>query len=109
MKISPFPFQTLDWSTVPKEEHSGETGKAFWQVKMVNDMRVRLVEYSVGYLADHWCNKGHVIYCIEGEMFTELQGGVSRKLSQGMCYFVGDDTQAHRSSTINGCLLLIVD
>lgn len=109
MKISAFPFQTLDWSTVPKEEHLGETGVAFWQVKMVNEIRVRLVEYSVGYKADHWCDKGHVIYCIKGEMSTELKGGDAHTLSQGMCYFVGDDTQSHRTSTSHGCLLLIVD
>ena len=109
MKIASFPFATLDWSTVPKEEHKGETGTAYWQVKHVNDIRVRMVEYSANYLADHWCSKGHIILCTEGEMDTELQDGSIFTLSIGMCYFVGDNCEAHRSSSKNGCKLFIVD
>jgi quercetin dioxygenase-like cupin family protein len=109
MNISPFPFQTLDWSTVPKEEHKGETGMAYWQIQKVNDMRVRMVEYSPGYKADHWCSKGHVLLCLEGEMDTELEDGRVFKLSPGTCYLVGDNNEPHRSSTANGCKLFIVD
>jgi len=109
LKIDTFPFQTHDWSSIPKEEHIGESGKAFWQTQIVNDIRVRIVEYSSDYKADHWCSKGHIIYCIEGEMDTELEDGRIMKLTKGMTYFVGDDSEAHRSSTINGCKLFIVD
>jgi hypothetical protein len=109
LKLDSFPFQTLDWSTVPKEEHKGETGTAYWQVQMMNDVRVRMVEYSPGYKADHWCSKGHVIFCIEGEMDTELRDGRIKKLSKGMCYFVGDNCEAHRTFTESGCKLFIVD
>lgn len=109
MNIPSFPFQTLDWSTVPKEEHKGETGIAYWQVQKVNDIRVRMVEYTPGYLADHWCSKGHIILCLEGEMETALQDGRSMKLTKGMCYFVGDENEAHRTSTATGCKLYIVD
>lgn len=109
MKIPSFPFQTLDWSTVPKEEHKGETGVAYWQVQKVNDIRVRMVEYSPGYKADHWCSKGHIILCLEGEMYSELDDGRVLKLTKGMCYFVGDNNEAHRSTTVTGCKLFIVD
>jgi len=109
MNIAPLAFQTLDWSSVPSEEHKGETGVAYWQVQMVTGIRVRLVEYSPGYKADHWCNKGHILYCIEGEMDTELKDGRIMRLSQGMSYFVGDNCEAHRSSTQSGCQLFIVD
>lgn len=109
MKISSFDFQTLDWSSVPKEEHKGETGIAYWQTSMVNDIRVRLVNYSPGYKADHWCSKGHIIYCVEGEMDTELKDGRVMRLSKGMCYFVGDNSEAHLTSSVNGCKLFIVD
>jgi hypothetical protein len=109
MNISLFPFQITDWSNIQKEEHKGETGIAYWQVKMVNDIRVRVVEYTAGYKADHWCSKGHIIYCIEGEMDTELADGRLMKLSKGMCYFVGDKSEAHRTSTSAGCKLFIVD
>lgn len=109
MKMVSFPFQTLNWSSIPTEEHKGETGMAVWQVQMVNDIRVRMVEYSPGYKADHWCSKGHVLFCTEGEMETELKDGRIFKLTPGMCYLVGDNNEAHRSSTTTGCRLFIVD
>ena len=109
MNILNLPFQTLNWSSIPKEEHKGETGMAYWQIQMMNDIRVRMVEYSSNYKADHWCSKGHIILCLEGEMDTELKDGRIMKLSKGMCYFVGDNNEAHRTSSENGCKLFIVD
>ena len=82
---------------------------AYWQTQLVNDIRVRMVEYSTGYKADHWCSKGHIIFCIEGEMETELDDGCIMKLTKGMSYFVGDNSDAHRTSSKNGCKLFIVD
>jgi hypothetical protein len=82
---------------------------AFWQTQLVNDIRVRIVEYSPGYKADHWCSKGHIILCKEGEMETELEDGRIMKLTKGMTYFVGDNCEAHRTSSENGCSLFIVD
>lgn len=109
MQIPYIPFQTLDWSTVPTEEHKGDSGVAYWKVQKANDIRVRFVEYSPGYKANHWCSKGHILYCMDGEMETELEDGRILKLSKGMTYFVGDDCEAHRSSTKTGCKLFIVD
>ena len=109
MNILSFPFQTLNWSSIPKEEHKGETGVAYWQTQMLNDIRVRMVEYSPGYKADHWCSKGHIILCTEGKMDTELEDGRILTLIKGMTYFVGDNCEAHRSSSKNGCKLFIVD
>lgn len=109
MKLNTFSFQTTDWSAVPKIEHQGERGLAIWQTQMMNDIRIRKVEYSPGYKADHWCEKGHIILCTDGEMETELEDGRVMKLMKGMTYFVGDNCEAHRSSTVNGCELFIVD
>ena len=109
MIIKQFPFQTLDWSTIPKEEQKGEAGFVYRQVFKMGDIRIRKVEYSAGYKADHWCSKGHIILCLEGEMDTELEDGRIMKLTAGMTYFVGDDCEAHRSSTKDGCKLFIVD
>ena len=109
MNLSPFPFRTLNWETVPKEEHAGITGKAFWQVVHMNEIRIRLVEYTPEYRADHWCHKGHILYCIEGEMETELEDGKKHILSAGMIYMVGDNSDPHRSYSKGGCKLLIVD
>ena len=99
----------MDWAALTTEAHAGITGTSYRQTFMMHDIRVRMVEYSPGYLADHWCRKGHIIYCIEGEMETELEDGRKFILSKGMTYHVGDDSEAHRSSTKNGCRLFIVD
>jgi hypothetical protein len=109
MNIHSFPFQTIDWTHVPREEHKGESGMAYWQTKMMNNIRVRRVEYSAGYKADHWCKKGHVLFCMEGSMNTELEDGRILELRPDMCYFVGDNSEAHRSFTTTGCQLFIVD
>lgn len=109
MKIESFPFQALNWASIPKVELRGETGMAYWQTQMIHDIRIRMVEYSAGYKADHWCSKGHIILCMEGEMDTELDDGRIMKLSKGMTYFVGDNCEAHRTSSLRGCKLFIVD
>lgn len=109
MHIEQFPFHALDWSTIEKEERKGDTGFALWQTIFVGAIRVRMVEYSPGYSADHWCKKGHILFCYEGEMQTELEDGRTFNLKQGMTYQVGDDCEAHRSSTASGCKLFIVD
>jgi hypothetical protein len=109
MIIENIPFQTTDWDNVEVTEHKGETGMAYWRTKQFGDIRVRMVEYSVGYFADHWCSKGHIIMCLEGEMTTELEDGRTFVLKQGMTYQVADKTDAHRSYTEGGAKLFIVD
>ncbi|HEY0676813.1 MAG TPA: DHCW motif cupin fold protein [Chitinophagaceae bacterium] len=109
MHIQAHPFETTDWSAVEKKEHAGDTGSAFWRTLKIGDIRVRMVEYSPGYFANHWCKKGHVLFCYEGEMETELEDGRTFILKQGMTYQVGDNCEAHRSHTKSGCKLFIVD
>ncbi len=103
------PFQTTSWSSLPSTEHKGDTGTAFWKTLEFPGLRIRMVEYSPNYLADHWCEKGHIIYCIEGEMDTELADGSIHKLSVGMSYQVSDGLSSHRTSSKNGVKLFIVD
>ncbi len=109
MKISDIPFGTTDWSDVPKTNHTGETGSATWQTRNFGGIRVRIVEYTPGYLADHWCVKGHILLCLEGELRTELADGRVFTLTPGMSYQVADDAEPHRSSTAVGAKLFIVD
>jgi hypothetical protein len=103
------PFSTTDWDGVPVSEHPGTTGTAWWKTLQYGGLRVRMVEYTPGYKADHWCEKGHIIYCIEGEMVTEMEDGREYILRQGMSYQVSDDQSAHRSRTATGVKLFIVD
>ena len=109
MHISPFSFEIIDWKNIVPEIHEGESGTAAWQVLRIGEVRVRRLEYSAGYKADHWCTKGHIIYCVSGEMHTELEDGRILKLDEGKTYIVGDNCEAHRSFTENGCVLFVVD
>ncbi|MBK7425319.1 MAG: DHCW motif cupin fold protein [Propionivibrio sp.] len=109
MKISELPFGTTDWSQVEATEHQGESGLAYWRTRQFGDIRVRMVEYTPGYLADHWCVKGHILLCIEGELITELEDGRKFTLTPGMSYQVADNAEPHRSSTALGARLFIVD
>lgn len=109
MKINDIPFATTDWSQVERSEHKGERGVAHWRTRHFGGIRVRMVEYSPGYLADHWCTKGHVLLCLEGELHTELADGRTFVLRPGMSYQVADDAEPHRSSTALGAKLFVVD
>ncbi len=109
MVIKGVPFGTTDWSKVPATEHRGETGSATWRTCQFGDVRVRMVEYSRGYQADHWCSKGHILLCLEGELHTELQDGRTVVLTPGTSYQVADDAEAHRSFTPTGAKLFVVD
>jgi len=103
------PFQTIDWSKVPKTTHKGETGVAYWQTVQFQGLRIRIVEYSAGYIADHWCEKGHIVYCLEGEVVNELKDGTRSILTPGISYVVSDDLSSHRSASEKGVKLLIID
>ncbi len=109
MKIVDVPFQTTDWAQVPTTEHPGATGVATWRTLEVGNLRVRMVEYSPGYLADHWCERGHVLLVLEGELVTELADGRRVVLRAGSSYQVADGASAHKSSTTAGARLFIVD
>jgi mannose-6-phosphate isomerase-like protein (cupin superfamily) len=109
MQIHEVPFGTTDWATVPRSEHAGETGSATWRTVETGNIRVRMVDYSPGYLADHWCSRGHVLLVLEGELITELQDGRSVTLKPGQSYQVADNDVPHRSRTAGGATLFIVD
>jgi len=109
MKMSDIPFGITDWATVEATEHKGETGMAYWRTRNFGDIRVRMVEYTPGYLADHWCVKGHILLCLEGELHTELEDGRKLVLKPGVSYQVADEAEAHRSFTSVGAKLFIVD
>jgi quercetin dioxygenase-like cupin family protein len=105
----PFPFQVIDWNSIATTEHPGEKGKAFWQTVQLAGMRLRIVRYSPGYLADHWCRKGHIVHCLDGEFTSELESGQKFHLSAGMTYVVSDEVSSHRSVSPRGVILLIID
>jgi quercetin dioxygenase-like cupin family protein len=109
MQMTGFPLTTTDWAQVAPSEHPGETGVALWRTQTFAEIRVRVVEYSPGYTADHWCSKGHIVFCLEGELQTTLADGKSFTLTTGQSYQVADGESSHRSSTKLGAKLFIVD
>ena len=109
MRIDDVPFQTITWGSVPPTTHAGETGVATWQTVELGNVRVRLVRYSAGYLADHWCERGHVIHVLGGTLTTELRDGRTFETAAGNSYVVATGDGAHRSRTAEGALLFIVD
>lgn len=105
----PIPFHITDWENIPATEHRGEKGVATWRTIQYNELRIRVVDYSPGYLADHWCNLGHVIFCLKGSMTTELKDGRTFELKAGMSYEVSDNMSSHRTYSEQGAKLFIVD
>lgn len=109
MKIEGVPFGVTDWSVVPATTHPGTSGLATWRTVQAGNVRVRLVTYSPGYLADHWCSRGHILFVLDGQLLTEIHDGTSHTLTAGMSYQVSDDIAPHRSSTTTGARIFIVD
>ena len=109
MNIVNIPFGITNWAEIPTTRHTGDQGYALWRTQQFDAIRVRMVEYSENYLADHWCSKGHILLCLEGELHTELDDGRTFTLTAGMSYQVADQAEAHRSSTSKGAKLFIVD
>jgi mannose-6-phosphate isomerase class I len=109
MQIAEIPFATTDWSNVARTVHRGVKGLAYWRTRSFGNIRVRMVEYTPGYLADHWCVKGHILLCLEGELHTDVADGRTFTLKPGMSYQVADDAEPHRSHTSVGAKLFIVD
>ncbi len=109
MDITQLPFCTTDWAALTPTRHAGERGEALWHTQQFGAIRVRMVVYSAGYLADHWCHKGHILFCVAGELTTELADGRVFTLTPGMSYQVADNAEPHRSSTVHGATLFIVD
>jgi hypothetical protein len=109
MDISAIPFGVTDWSAEPRTEHKGERGTSYWRTRQFGPIRVRMIEYTPGYLADHWCSKGHILLCTEGELHTDLKDGRRFTLKPGMSYQVSDGGEPHRSYTEVGAKLFVVD
>lgn len=109
MDTNNIPFQITDWRMIPVSENNGETGIAFWQTLQFGDLTIRMIEYSKNYKADHWCQKGHIIYCIEGEMTIELSNGNEYSMTKGMTFQVSDDLSSHRTYSKDGAKLFVLD
>ena len=102
-------FQIVNWNLIETIKHAGDAGDGFWKTIHFDGLRIRIVEYSKGYLADHWCKKGHIVHCLEGDFMTELEGGSKFSLKKGMSYIVSDELSSHRSFSAYGVTLLIID
>jgi hypothetical protein len=109
IKMANIPFQTIDWDTIQKKAYLGETGVAYWQTMQLGGLRIRKVSYSANYIADHWCQKGHIVHCLKGDFISQMETGEEIQLKEGMTYVVSDDLSSHRSVSAVGVELLIID
>jgi quercetin dioxygenase-like cupin family protein len=109
MRVSGAPFSTTDFAMLERTEHKGETGTSYWRTRMFGDIRVRIIEYSAGYLTGYWCTKGHVFYCLEGDLEVELKDGRRFQLHPGMSFQVADDAEPHRNRSTGGARFFVVD
>ena len=103
------PFQIINWSLLEATKHAGSSGMAEWRTLQLEGLRVRRVNYSAGYLADHWCQKGHILHCLQGTLTTEMENGEQFVLAAGMTYIVSDELSSHRSVCTEPVELLIID
>ena len=83
MKIPTLPFTLTDWSSVEPVRYPGETGYAEWRTLEVGDIRIRVVEYSPGYLADHWCDRGPYFVCFGRSVDQRVEGRTERRDDAG--------------------------
>ena len=109
MQLNDFGFETTTWDAIRPTEHAGASGTALWRTRSFGGVRVRMIDYSPGYTSDHWCEKGHILLCLAGELRTELSDGRVFVLTPGESYQVADGVQPHRSSTAVGARLFVVD
>ncbi len=108
-RMSEIPFNAIPWDAIEGTEHKGESGTATWKTFQLPGLRIRLVRYSEGYRADHWCSLGHIVHCLEGEFISELRDGRTFQLTKGMTYVVSDGASEHRSISESGVTLMIID
>ena len=110
MNFNPLPFTVVDWSAMPVTTFSGSSGTGSERILNMGDLRVRVVDFSAGYFADHWCDRGHVLFVLEGELVSQLKDGRRFVLKKGMSYQVSNSgDQPHRTFTPRAARVFIVD
>ena len=110
MNLSPLPCGSIDWTDVPRTAHPGETGEAVMRTRLFGDIQLRLVDYSANYLADHWCDKGHILFVTQGALTIEHRDGRRNELAAGMTWHVADEgAPSHRVFSERGAQVFIVD
>jgi hypothetical protein len=107
--MKPIKFEAINWNQIPKIAAPGENGTSYTQTKHFNGLRLRIVEYTAGYYADHWCQIGHIVQCLSGEFVSEQADGTLFTLKKGMSYVVTDDMSSHRSFAKVPTKLFIID
>ena len=109
MTIDSFLPLSFDWDSIPTQKIDGETGFCTIKTKTLGEIKIRHIEYSANYSADHWCDKGHIVFIIDGELKIEHKDNSIHTLQGGMTYLIGDNTLAHQAKSKLGAKALIID
>ena len=110
MQLSGWQADVTDWPNAPTSIQQGKSGTATVQTRQVGDIQLRVVSYSPGYTADHWCHKGHIVFVVSGILTIEHEDGQRHDVAAGASYHVADDDGApHRVMSEAGATAFIVD
>lgn len=109
MKLADFQTGMTDWAGVPVTEHPGAQGVARVRAVTLGEVQLRRIVYSAGYLADHWCSKGHIVVVLEGELTMEHRDGAAVRLGSESVYYTADEAGAHRARSQEGATVLVLD
>mgnify|MGYP001765612062 CR=1 FL=1 len=104
------PFMPVDWERLTAEKHPGELGMSVWRTQNTPGLRTRIVLYTPGFRSDHWCERGHVLLVLEGELTGDLKDGRTFTFRAGQGFVAGDDAaNPHKAHTGPGAKVFIVD
>jgi len=109
MNLGDLPLGLTDWSQIPESVHPGAPGTATVRSRQLGDIQLRLLVYSPNYVADHRCQKGHIVYVIQGQVVTEHRETTNYTLESGTTYHVPDNGPPHRAVSHGGATVFIVD
>ena len=110
MKIIDCGSLSTDWSSLVSESVEGLSGNSRSKSIKYGNIRMRTMEYSPGFEADHWCPRGHIIFVLEGEITIKLKDETEQKISKGMSFICGDnETNPHMVYSKKGAFVIIID
>ena len=110
MKISDVPFSVTEWEGVGQTEHKGIKGTSLWKTFEEGNIRARIVEYSPGFVSDHYCERGHVVLVLKGSLLLTMKKGDRFIIEEGCSFQLSDDaSKPHSVSSEHGAKVFIVD
>lgn len=100
---------SINWELSQAEKSLGTSGFVFSKSVDLGTIRMRQLSFSENYEADHWCEKGHIIHVLAGELIIEYQDGSQVTIPTGQSLILGDSISLHKAKTESESTVLIID